>query len=407
MHPIRRLIRSEQGAVFVQIGLAAFVLMAFNIFVLDYGMMWVARRQAQNAADAGALAGAVARGYDDFDDPPSPTGIATRSAEEVADANLIWNAEGAARVLYDCPAGVTGKCTRVEVYRNGEFGSSPLPTLFGPILAISSQGVRATATAITGKGNTTTCLAPWAFADDGDFDNRSPVDQFNRYLEPSASPGTVLSPADDYTPPSATQSGGTTVSVNFAELFPWTVGDPLTTAITRGLVVPLDLPGGNTFFDDMTECNGQSLELKQILPVDTALIPSIATEIRDATQALFDADPPPATWDNGAQRVTNSCAPGCAPVSPRLLSVALYDPDKYQLGRATGEWQVLAGCPTNNPCVTISNIVGFFVHCVEGRVCDGDSRPHGHFLKYPGAVVTTAPTYTDNGSWLVTTHLIR
>ena len=51
-----RTLRSEQGAVFVQVGISIFVLMAFNVFVLDYGVMWVSRRQAQNAADAAALA---------------------------------------------------------------------------------------------------------------------------------------------------------------------------------------------------------------------------------------------------------------------------------------------------------------------------------------------------------------
>ncbi len=71
MRTRERTLRSEQGAVFVQVGISLFVLMSFNVFVLDYGMMWIGRRQAQNAADAGALAGAVARGYDDFDDPPS------------------------------------------------------------------------------------------------------------------------------------------------------------------------------------------------------------------------------------------------------------------------------------------------------------------------------------------------
>ena len=75
-----RTLRSEQGAVFVQVGISLFVLMAFNVFVLDYGMMWIGRRQAQNAADAGALAGAVARGYDDFDDPPASDGLAAESA---------------------------------------------------------------------------------------------------------------------------------------------------------------------------------------------------------------------------------------------------------------------------------------------------------------------------------------
>ena len=80
MRARERTLRSEQGAVFVQVGISLFVLMAFNVFVLDYGMMWIGRRQAQNAADAGALAGGVARAYDDFDDPPASNGVAARSA---------------------------------------------------------------------------------------------------------------------------------------------------------------------------------------------------------------------------------------------------------------------------------------------------------------------------------------
>jgi len=47
MRTRERTLRSEQGAVFVQVGISLFVLMAFNVFVLDYGMMWIARRQAK------------------------------------------------------------------------------------------------------------------------------------------------------------------------------------------------------------------------------------------------------------------------------------------------------------------------------------------------------------------------
>ncbi len=94
MRARERTLRSEHGAVFVQVGISLFVLMAFNVFVLDYGVMWIARRQAQNAADAGALAGAIARGYDDFDDPPASTGVAHERAEQVAAANLIWQQAG-------------------------------------------------------------------------------------------------------------------------------------------------------------------------------------------------------------------------------------------------------------------------------------------------------------------------
>ena len=43
--------------------------------------------------------------------------------------------------------------------------------LFGPILGLNHQSVRATATAIVGNGNATDCLRPIAFADDWE-DNR-------------------------------------------------------------------------------------------------------------------------------------------------------------------------------------------------------------------------------------------
>src|SRR5262245_58602855 len=94
-----RAIGSEQGAVFVQVGISLFVLMAFNVFVLDYGMMWIGRRQAQNAADAGALAGAMARGYDDFGNPPSSSGLAALSAQQVARRNIVWQQAPTPRVL--------------------------------------------------------------------------------------------------------------------------------------------------------------------------------------------------------------------------------------------------------------------------------------------------------------------
>jgi hypothetical protein len=87
------------------------------------------------------------------------------------------------------------------------------------------------------------------------------------------------------------------------------------------------------------------------------------------------------------------------------MAIALYDPRRFQLGRATNNWtQVAVGCPTNEPCVRVTNIIGFFVHRI---VAGGGFGPHGHFLRYPGITIPTAPTFVDDGSWLVTTHLIR
>src|SRR5689334_13041749 len=61
--------KSEEGAILIQVAISIFVLMCFLVFVFDYGIVWASRAQAQNSADAGALAGAIARGYDDFTNP--------------------------------------------------------------------------------------------------------------------------------------------------------------------------------------------------------------------------------------------------------------------------------------------------------------------------------------------------
>lgn len=393
----RRILRSERGAVFVLVGIAVFVLFSFMVFVLDYGIMWTSRRQAQNAADAGALAGAMARGYDDFDDPPS-TSAPAQTASLVANANLIWQQPGASVVSFGCPAGATGRCVRVDVYRNGQFGSTPLPTVFGPLLGVTSQGVRATATGLSGNGNATDCLRPLAFPDKW-VENRDPREEFNRYVETGPGAGQLLpSPPtpDEYIPPSDTQA----VSYNLRDFghrvfFEY---DPSPNApITDGssssdaaLMLSLNLSGA--YDRNITGCNGQSVALGDQLPV---LNP--APGATQAALEVLEALDAGARWDDTNNEVENSCAPTCAPFSPRLIAIALFDPDQYQRERATG-W---AGCG-GTPCIRVSNIVGFFI-----RRLNGASGGNGHFVRYPGRTVTTAPTFVDEGSWLVTTTLIR
>jgi hypothetical protein len=413
MKQARAFYRCERGAVFVQVGIAATVLVAFNVFVLDYGMMWVSRRQAQNAADAGALAGAIARGYDDLADPPSPTGLAARISQQVARANLVWQQAPTPQVSFDCPPGVSGKCVQVDVYRNGQFGSTPLPTLFGPLLAVSDQGVRATATAIAGNGNATNCLKPWAIPDGWDENVGSP-NEFTHYDESDPAGNPLVGPRDDYTPlPNGSDPGETRVSDHQAGRIIWDLDDNLLTGppftpirrqvdatSTTTSVLPLRLPGGLSYADNMVQCNGQPIALNGTLPVDMSVIGTSQAEASMNDAMALD---PTATLNISTWRVENSCAPSCAPVSPKLLAIVLYDPKKFQFGRVTGNWtDPRAGCPTNNPCVNVVNIVGFFLHGVYESYA-----AHGHILRYPGIRVTGAPNYVDDASWLVTTNLVR
>ena len=60
MHTTVRARRSsERGTVVIQVAVCLLGLLAFTAFVVDYGVMWASRGQAQTAADAGALAGIV------------------------------------------------------------------------------------------------------------------------------------------------------------------------------------------------------------------------------------------------------------------------------------------------------------------------------------------------------------
>ena len=112
---MRRLRRDERGMTFVFVGMGFMAFIAATTLAVDVGMFMTARSQAQNSADAGALSGAIALGFNDFNDRSS-TGPAVQSALSAAHANTMMGVQPS--VL---PADVTfpndpnGKPTRVAV----------------------------------------------------------------------------------------------------------------------------------------------------------------------------------------------------------------------------------------------------------------------------------------------------
>ena len=80
--------RSEQGAVIIQVAVCLLVLLAFSAFVVDYGIMWTGRGQAQTSADAAALAGAISLAFDNTGD----FAAAKLRAQKVGQANAVWGA---------------------------------------------------------------------------------------------------------------------------------------------------------------------------------------------------------------------------------------------------------------------------------------------------------------------------
>ena len=387
---------SERGAILVQTAVASLVLVGFMSFVLDYGVYWVSRSQAQNTADSAALAGAISRAYDDFSDPPPMEGPVGMSATRLTETNLVWTAAGAPIISFACPPDVAGgQCVRVAVYRNGEFGSTALPWFFGPILgAVGTHGVVASATAQVRIGNVTNCLRPWAIPDRW-VEGRPPVDEFDKYVP--AGGGAVLTPQDTYTPPDAVGPGtgwqwpadiGTGITLTFEDPFG---GTPINT----GDLFPLQLPGVNDYAQNIASCNGQSVAVGDLVPLSVAATAAMT----DTGMSNLIASDPGATWNAGLKHIDGSCAPACAAVSPRLVAIALYDVDQYQLNLATGDW---SACPGGTPCVRIVNMLGFFLDATVGV-----AAVSGYLTAYPGLVSTTAPTVSTQSSFLKAVTLVR
>lgn len=69
---VRKRLSDQQGAVAIMVALSAIVLLGIAAFVIDFGYSWVTTNELQNAADAGALAGARALGHYYCPDPANP-----------------------------------------------------------------------------------------------------------------------------------------------------------------------------------------------------------------------------------------------------------------------------------------------------------------------------------------------
>src|SRR5688500_4737336 len=125
-----RLRRDESGMSYVFVGLGMMAFLSASMLAIDVGMLMTARNQAQNSADAGALAGATALVFNDFNDRSS-TGPAVTNAINTAVANQVMahNVSVNATDVQFLPDAI-GNQTRVRVtVRRTASRGNPVSTL--------------------------------------------------------------------------------------------------------------------------------------------------------------------------------------------------------------------------------------------------------------------------------------
>ena len=412
----RTSLRSNRGAILLNVATGLMVFIGVTAFVVDYGVMWVGRGQAQNAADAGALAGAVAMAFDanGWTDR-TVTGPARASALRMAQQNSIWGQPPNVDVNTDvfftglpaamCPADANGRtpCIRVDVYRNQARGN-PLPAIFGLAVGLVNQGVRATATARVAVADASDCLKPWIIPDKwaDNHDTTAPIDSTwtaEDTFETGNQQGqtwTPFNPPDVYTPPSSSGPGtGFTVAADLGMMVTLKAGGPQT-SISPGVYFPVRIPtytggstGGSDYRANISDCNGVAIPIGTMLESENG---NMIGPTAQGVSALIARDPG-ARWDPVTKSVTNSCAqasPSCGTSSPRIVAVPIFDTALYESTKRQGL-----------PQFKVVNILGFFLDQMQGN----DVR--GYLTEAPGLSTGTVTTIDPLASFLTTIQLIR
>jgi Putative Flp pilus-assembly TadE/G-like len=380
---------SERGAVLVHVAMALLALMAMSTFVVDSGVMWTSRRQAQNVADAAALAIAISLGHDNSADF-SQNGPAYLSAKKVIESNRVWGEVPAYEIYisgYVCPPenGITGRCGKVNVFRDDSpFHRNPLPMFFGRLIGRNTQNVWATATAIAENPNATNCLRPFAIPD--------------HYLDNSLPPNTDFDSATDlYTAPTVNSTGtGYTHTTDFGTnlvLKPGS-GTQMAPGSFRFVDVVGNGPsvGGESTRGCTADAYGIGDNIGNLQPV------SFPADIAKGLTSLFALDPS-AVWDAASQTIVNSCvaAGSCrqydatgdnlvntpdAIVSPRVIALPVFNP------------ALSASDPSS---LEVVNIVGFFI---ESWVESPSLEIHGVVVTRPGMLIKSKGMIGSDSSLL-------
>ncbi len=422
---VMRRMSSERGAALMNVILGIVLLIGINTFVVDYGVMWVGRGAAQNAADAGALAGAVAMAFDDYNDR-SDTGLAKTSAWKTSQENYVWGSAPKVDITTDVtfpkvPADpcADDSCIRVDVYRNVA-GGNPLPVLFGTAIGLNSQGVRAMAIARAGAANASDCIKPFGIPDKWldhfddpansatvDADAWTGDDYFDwEYPKKSklGTPGNPIPVADRdvYVPPSKNSTGtGFTLANDLGTFVTLKYGSPTDTA-SPGNYLPIDLPlpggGMSTGASDMKAnivgCNSVAVGVGDVLQSEPG---GMAGPIREGIKALIAKDPT-AQWDPSTKSVINSCVPNCAlapgaQTSPRIVAIPIFDTSVFETGRANGRVDL-----------KLVNVLGFFVNDVDNGAQVAIS---GWLTTVPGLFDSTKAVLNNDSGFAKVVMLVR
>jgi Flp pilus assembly protein TadG len=358
MTRLRHLGRDERGMSLMVIGASMMGFFAVAALAVDLGMLMTARSQAQNAADAGALAGATALVFNSNDDR-SAGGPAVQSAVTTALANTVIAepvSVGPADVSFPLGTGGVANRVRVSVYRNTT-RTNPLQTLIGPIFGNPTANIGATATAEAAPANAMTCVKPFTIPDRW-IENSNPPWTPNSTFDRYDNKGNLVPNADVYVPPGTpgyegynpVTHKGTPLMIRAG------TGNNVEPTFYWSWKMPGQDIGADFYRDNISGCNPTVVTFGYLMTQEPG---NMVGPTMDGIDALIAADPG-AYWDSSTNSVKSTNNP-----SPRIFPIPLYDPEYYASGKANGR----------NADLRMANWVGFFVESRAGNNVYGRITP--------------------------------
>lgn len=340
---------SERGAVLFLVAAMVVVFLGVAALAVDLGAWYVARSDAQRAAEAGAHAGASIFMASPGDEPG-----ARAEAEQFAELNTVQWVTPDVLSDQDIDVIVDSAKVRVRVQRSAERGN-PLGTMFAKAMGINTVDIGAVAAAQVWPGISTDCILPFAVPDRwaewdpilGDF--RDPVmgdvyDDGIDFYDPG-DPGPPVNPGTGY---------------EFADIgqqLQLTSGDP-TESPQPGWYMSIALPGssgGSDFRDSITNCwlpSGENQIGDEAEKEPGNMVGPTQQGFRDI---FTDPDEQGQSWSNECGCPVHSNGHPVSATSRRIRPIVMFDPRV---------WSEIENGRTHFP---ITNLAGIWMESWDGN----------------------------------------
>jgi hypothetical protein len=239
--------------------------------------------------------------------------------------------------------------------------NNPVATLIGPMFAVPTVDIRATATAQAAPATGMTCVKPFIIPDKWEEKQAPPWttgSTFDRY----DNKGDLIANPDIYDP----AKGYSYADVGTQLILRAQQGNNIAPSMYYSWKMPGDI-GGSFYEDNIENCNTSVISKGYVAQQEPGAMEGPTIQ---GLEALLAKDPA-AYWDTAAKKYVSTKNP-----SPRVFPIPLYDPDVYQLNKQTGR----------NATLIVKNWLGFFLEDISGN------QVTGRIFPIVGVAAATGPT---------------